>query len=272
MTIHRSAHLEQAHAIQVAVDRYRELVIELLRRAGHVEAAELVRGSAAGGTGGTIAAGRATWMTKGRAMLDETQRKAEWFVVQTNPQCEKKADGELRRAGLRVYLPKRTYEVRDRKAAEGKKVKFRPLLIGYLFIRFPDQMHDNWGHPQFGIVRACQGVKGFVRVANAIGEWEPIGIPDKDVTDFMRRQRKREFGRPTVINRAHCLAELRQTFKPGYHVRVVSGPLASFIATLERLNKNLSLDVEVKIFDRLTRVNIGIEDVDPIALPLENAA
>lgn len=45
MTIHRSAHLEQAHAVQVAVDRYRELVIELLRRAGHVEAAELVRGA-----------------------------------------------------------------------------------------------------------------------------------------------------------------------------------------------------------------------------------
>lgn len=194
-----------------------------------------------------------------------------WFVIQTNPQSEKKADGELRRAGLRVYLPKRSYEVRDRKAADGKKVKFRPLLIGYLFIRFPDEMHDDWGRPQFGVVRACQGVKAFVRVADSRGEWKPITIPDKDVTDFMRRQRKREFGRPTVINKARRLAEMRESFRPGYRVRVVNGPFASFLATLERLNENMSLDAEVMIFGRPTRVNIGVEDVDPIVLPAEAA-
>ena len=43
MTIHRSAHLEQAHAVQVAVDRYRDLVIEFLERSGERRAAELLR-------------------------------------------------------------------------------------------------------------------------------------------------------------------------------------------------------------------------------------
>lgn len=192
-----------------------------------------------------------------------------WFVIQTNPQCEKKADGELRRAGLRVYLPKRSYEVKDRKNHSEPAVRWRPLLIGYLFVRFPDHLLDRNGNPPFGIVRECQGVKNFVRVANEYGEWEPIGIPDRMVADFMRRQRRREFGRPAVVNPRKRLEEMRKTFRRGSTVRVTDGPFATFLATLEKLNADMTVDVEVNIFDRPTKCRLSVSDVEPESTPLD---
>ena len=194
-----------------------------------------------------------------------------WYVIQTNPQCEKKADGELRRAGLRVYLPKRSYEVKDRRNHSEPSLRWRPLLIGYLFVRFPYHLLDRWGNPPFGMVRSCQGVKSFVRVANGMGEWEPMSIPDTAVADFMRRQRKREFGRPAVVNPKKRLAEMRKNFQKGNSHRVTDGPFAGFLATLDRLNDNLTLEAEVVIFGRPCKIKLGVADIDPIA-QIKNAA
>lgn len=191
-----------------------------------------------------------------------------WFVVQTNPQCEKKADGELRRAGLRVYLPKRSYEVKDRQRHSEPALRWRPLLIGYLFVRFPDVLLDRHGNPPFGIVRACQGVKGFVKVANELGEWEPIGVPDQAVADFMRRQRRREFGRPAVVNPKKRLADLRKTFRRGSTVRVTDGPFATFLGSLERLNADMTVELELSIFGRPTKMRLSVSDVEPESSPI----
>lgn len=193
-----------------------------------------------------------------------------WYVVQTNPQSEKKADGELRRAGLRVYLPKRSYEVKNRRGHGEPKVRWRPLLIGYLFVRFPDVLLDHWGNPPFGMVRSCQGVKGFVKVANELGEWEPFAVPDVAVAGFMRRQRDREFGRPAVINRRKRLTTMREQFKPGAKHRVTDGPFASFLATLEKLNDNLTIDAEITIFCRPTRIKLDVSDVEATSSALDD--
>ena len=100
-------------------------------------------------------------------------RNTGWFVIQTNPQCEKKATDELRRAGLRVYLPKRSFEAKDKGNHSQPVVRTRPLLIGYLFVRFPDHLTDQWHTPMFGVVRGCQGVKGYLKAMNDANEWEP---------------------------------------------------------------------------------------------------
>lgn len=195
-----------------------------------------------------------------------------WFVVQTNPQCERKADGELRRAGLRVYLPKRSYEVKDRRNHSEPTLRWRPLLIGYLFVRFPDVLLDRMGNPPFGIVRACQGVKGFVKVANDIGEWEPIAVPDKAVVDFMRRQRRREFGRPAVVNPKKRLADLRKTFRQGSTVRVTDGPFATFLGSLEKLNADMTVELELSIFGRPTKLRLSVSDVEPTSSGVDGIA
>lgn len=181
-----------------------------------------------------------------------------WYVIQTTPQGERKAAGELRRAGLRVYLPMRSHEVRDRQNHSKPTLRFRPLLIGYLFVRFPHQMLDRGGRPQFGAIRNCQGVKGYLRGTNDLGDWEPFSVPEKAVSDFMRRQRRREFGRPAVLDGKKRLAEMRKTFRRGSHVRVTDGPFASFIGVLERLNKNETAVVELSIFGRENPITLQV--------------
>ncbi len=195
----------------------------------------------------------------GQGQLAETD---EWFVIQTNPQSEKKADGELRRAGLRVYLPKRSTEVRDRRNHGEPKVKWRPLLVGYLFVRFPDHLLDRRGQPPFGLVRECQGVRSFVRAANAAGEWEPLAIPGRLVAQFMRRQRSREFGRPAIVDPKAKLAALRLVFKPGIEVAVIAGPFTTFRGSMVKLNDDMTVEIELNIFGRGTRVRLDVTDVE----------
>lgn len=194
-----------------------------------------------------------------------------WFAIQTNPQNEKKAAAELRRAGIRVYLPKRATIFRNRRTMT-ESVKFRPLLVGYLFIRFPDDLMDRRGVPQFGRVRKCQGVRDFVCSTNEAGERQPFAIPSALIALFMRRERHREFGRPGILDPRKRMAELRKTFKPGTPMRITAdGPFLSFMATLVKLNSHERVRVAIDIFGRPTFLTLGVEDVEPIARHTEAA-
>lgn len=172
-----------------------------------------------------------------------------WYVIRTNPQCEKKATGELRRMGVRVYLPKQSYTVRNRRTGISR-IKHRALLIGYLFIRFADA-RPNWFE-----VRRCQGVRDALRWFNdEFGWWEPLSIPSAIVADYMRRQRVREFD--DDVQRA----KLRNvTYRKGQRMRVMGGPFASFIAIIEKLHKNGAVDASVEVFGRSTRVSFERPD------------
>lgn len=176
-----------------------------------------------------------------------------WYVVATNPNCEKKAVNELRRAGLRVYLPQKATE-RVHRRTKAVLVKHRPLMVGYLFVRFPDALLDRRGVPPFGIARACQGVKEFLRAINDQDEWEPFAIPEQYVAAIMRRQRGREFGKPAPDRPEERRARLAEKFKPGREMRVSEGPFASFNATIQQLLDNGSVLSEVNIFGRPIRV------------------
>ena len=179
-----------------------------------------------------------------------------WYVVVTNPNNEKKAVGELRRAGFRVFLPSQAIQQRNRKTGE-RKVRFRPLLTGYLFLKFPENKHDRHGVPEFGVVRKCQGVKAFVTSANERGEFSPFSIEDKDVAAFLRRQRQREFGIPTTEDPKDRRARM---YWPGRKMTVSQGPFASFIATIEQVLGNGDVEAIVTIFGRETRLRVENPD------------
>lgn len=177
-----------------------------------------------------------------------------WFVLQTNPQCEKKAAGELRRAGVRVFSPKRFYEKRNHKTGKSA-VKNRPLLTGYLFVRFPSAMLDAQGRVPFGFVRKCQGVKDFLKAVDKAGVQVPFSIPNRLVVDFMRRQRDREFGRPEVDTAERVRARLERTFTKGRTMRVTSGAFVSMEALIEQLRADGSVDATIPIFGRATMIH-----------------
>lgn len=179
-----------------------------------------------------------------------------WYVVVTNPNNEKKAVGELRRAGFRVFLPSRSIQQRNRKTGE-RSVRFRPLLTGYLFLKFPEDRHDQYGNPHFGAVRLCQGVKAFVSAADERGEFRPMSIEDRHVAEFLRRQRKREFGIPTT---EEPMDRRNRMYWPGRQMMVSQGPFASFIATIEQVLGNGDVEATVQIFGRETRLKLENPD------------
>lgn len=188
----------------------------------------------------------------------------DWFVIQTNPNCEKKAALELRRIGIRAYIPTRHIEYRHRMRRE-TAVKSRPLLIGYLFVRFTAESADAFSRPNFGAARGCDGVKNFVRVANQFGEWVPFSVPHRIIADFMRRQRKREFGSPEVANRDKRMLRLRETFPEGSVIRVADGPFQGFLAILKRLTDTGKLEVELSGESRTIKLCIDAASARPIA-------
>ena len=178
-----------------------------------------------------------------------TTAKNGWYVIRTNPQCERKAAGELRRFGVRVYVPMQTYNARNRRSGTSR-VKTKALLVGYLFIRFPN------GEPNWFGVRQCQGVKDVLRWFNDEYEWwEPLSIPRAVVSCYMRRQRQREFD-DNVQRRKWQ----KETYFQGQEMVVTNGPFASFTATIEKLHKNGIVEADVYIFGRPTRVSFESPD------------
>jgi transcription antitermination factor NusG len=191
-----------------------------------------------------------------------------WFIVLTTPKAEHKAAFELRRAGIRVYIPKRTKLLKG-KAGKGDRHKHVPLLAGYVLIRFPTAMHDRHEHPHFGIAKGCQGVRDFVRWVNRAGEKVPVPVPDIVVREFIARQRGREFD-DEAINRARRelrWAGFRDAMKAGDPMQVISGPFESFLATIVSFDEKNGADVLIEIFGRLTPVHMDEPEqfLEPVA-------
>lgn len=99
-----------------------------------------------------------------------------WFIVQTNPNNERKAVAEIRRAGFRAHMP-RLAKVRRHHRTGEMIMKRRPLMTGYIFMRFPGPV--NWY-----ALRQCQGVKGVLYI-----DGRPYAMPSADVAAIMRAQR-----------------------------------------------------------------------------------
>jgi transcription antitermination factor NusG len=169
-----------------------------------------------------------------------------WYIIQTNPQGERKAAAELRRAGLRVYMPKRQIEAKHARK-NLTAIKRRPVLVGYLFVRFPRERMDTRGVPHFAKARACQGVKDFVRVINAHDEWEPWPIPDRVVAALMARNRRHEFDDDKL--QAWWKAEQKARF-----AKLVTPGARVFEAIVIGLTSSNAVKANVEIFGRETPV------------------
>lgn len=99
-----------------------------------------------------------------------------WYIVQCNPNCERKAAREMRRRGFGVHIPRRVSIKKHHR--NGKDIlKRRPLMTGYVFMRFKGAA--NWYK-----LRQCQGVKGVLYV-----DGHPYQMPQSDVLTIIRAQR-----------------------------------------------------------------------------------
>lgn len=159
--------------------------------------------------------------------LSELQRQSAkpnepgWLIIETHPQCERKAADELRRAGLRAYMPQVSWIVMHQRTKE-KIVRRRPLMRGYILALPRDQYHD---------LTDLWGVK---RVMKHPGTEQPFRLKRQIVAAIMRAERNlereaedarvyrmgRRRGLPQTINRAVTQAIIGLSS----HGEIISGP------------------------------------------------
>lgn len=154
----------------------------------------------------------------------------EWYLAQCKPNCGKIAERNLKRQGIRTFLP---LSQQTRRSGTKFVSELRPLFPGYVFVGvYPGGQH--W--------RAINSTYGVSRLV-AFSE-HPARVPSGFVADLMRR----------------CDAEGRllppPQLAPGDRVRVISGSFANFLAKVETITPDQRIWVLLDLMGRSLRVEL----------------
>lgn len=133
-----------------------------------------------------------------------------WYVVNTQPRAEGRAEYHLEMQGFSVFCPR--YRRTVRHARKAKSV-LAPLFPSYLFVSL-DISRDRW--------RSINGTRGVVRLLMQDGTPQPV---PGGIIDGLRAKM-----------RADGTFDWTSTFEVGGSVRIADGPFADFVGTLEYLD------------------------------------
>lgn len=163
-----------------------------------------------------------------------------WYVVNTHPHQEERAEINLRRQGYQAWMPRL---LRERRHARRIDVTSVPLFPGYLFVNLDHQMQP-WRaiDSTFGVRRIlCHGERprpveqGFVEAL-------------KETTD--------ENG---------VVALAAEEFKIGQPLRLLTGPFADRIGTLLRLADKDRVALLLNLLGREVQVVVSRRQVIAVA-------
>jgi transcription elongation factor/antiterminator RfaH len=134
-----------------------------------------------------------------------------WFLVHTQPKSEAKAELHLGAQGFTTYLPRIQKTVRHARRLRSVRA---PLFPRYLFLAL-DLERDRWSP-----VRSTVGVSCLFTSRDGQPVPVPYGVVER------------------LIEQANGgLTRLDGDLVQGQRVRILSGPFADFVGTLERLNE-----------------------------------
>lgn len=161
----------------------------------------------------------------------------QWFVVQTQVNCEAKAAQNLVRQGFEVYLPR--YLKRRRHA---RKIDFtaKPLFPRYMFVAI-DLATQRW--------RSIQSTFGVSRLVSN-GD-RPAGVPDGVVSSLRRREDGNGFVK----------LEHGPVFSRGDKVRVMAGAFVDSIALFEGACDRDRVSVLLDLLGQKVRVSLDMDMV-----------
>lgn len=173
-----------------------------------------------------------------------------WYVVMTNPRCEKRAQSGLVDKGFAVYLPQYRLE-KIRK--DVRTLVDRNLFPRYLFVQAP---YGSWPR-----ITSTDGVQALVRDCGLTGR--PMSVSDKAIGALLDRQNDGAFDCMLNADKQPKgrAKKIKPPFSKGENVKVTRGPFASFFATVERAIAGHTVDLLVHIFGRPTPVTMDIADV-----------
>lgn len=157
----------------------------------------------------------------------------QWFVVQTQPNSERRAAAHLARQGFEVYFPR---YLKRRSHAGKVDMVAAPLFPRYLFVAI-DLVTQQWR-----AIRSTVGVAQLVCYGD-----RPAALADDIIADLRRRED------------GHGLVQLNgSAFKPGEKVRVVVGAFADHLGMFESMGDSERVAVLLDLLGRKVRVVMNI--------------
>ena len=132
-----------------------------------------------------------------------------WFLAHTIPKSERRAEMHLRAQGFRTYLPHINKTVRH--ARQFRNVR-APLFPRYIFLIL-DRSRDRWLS-----VRSTVGVSSLFTC-----DGRPVPVPAGIVEAL-------------IAHSEDNVTSLDVGLTKGQSVRIVSGPFANLVGTLDRLD------------------------------------
>lgn len=162
---------------------------------------------------------------------EDVDASREWFLIYTNPKCERRAQLGLMRAGYQTYLPtmRRVIEKPGYPATE----RIVPMFPRYLFV----------SGKQRTMIRSIDGVQDVVR--NGL-DWAQV--PSFAIAAMV------SFQNETVI-------EPPKHWK-GQAVMVTDGPFSSFQAVVAKMLDHDCAQVLVSLFGRQTAVTLHVDQME----------
>jgi transcription elongation factor/antiterminator RfaH len=161
-----------------------------------------------------------------------------WFLVYTLPKSEGRAEVHLRAQGFLTYLPKINTTVRHARRFRNVQA---PLFARYMFIIL-DLSRDRWlsVHSTIGVstLFACEG--------------RPIAVPAGVVEEL-------------ISSYDQTVESKESRFARGQSVRILSGPFAELIGTLDRLDAGGRTRVLLEIMSTVVPVTIHRQALCPAA-------
>ena len=154
----------------------------------------------------------------------------EWYLAQCKPNSGKIAERNLKRQGIRTFLP---LSQQTRRCGARFVSDLRPLFPGYVFVGV------HLGSQHWRAINSTYGVSRLVAFSN-----RPARVPSGFVADLMRR----------------CDAEGRLLppthLAPGDKVRVTCGSFANLVAEVETIAPDQRIWVLLDLLGRTLRVDL----------------
>lgn len=166
---------------------------------------------------------------------------AQWHLLLCKPNQNHIAFRNLKRLGFDLFMPRHLAERR----LKGRVLReLRPIFGGYLFLTM------NPSAPRWYDARTASGVSKII--GNSAGG--PSVVPPEVIAGLMQR-----------CDHDGLIQETVKDFSEGDKVRIIGGPFANFITSIEKIAPDRRLHVLLELMGRPTKVLVDPTMVDKYA-------
>jgi len=160
----------------------------------------------------------------------------EWFILQFKAHSHHRATKNLNQQGFETFLP--LHDITSRKAHKFTNTS-QPLFPGYMFITF-DRAETEWHR-----INNTYGVSRLVTFNSVLKS-----IPTAFVNNLMKR-----------YDLSGKLLPIKK-LKKGDQVKILKGPFANFIATVETYETDQRIRVLMDLMGRKTKLEASVKDLE----------